>query len=177
MSGTGAFERKDMVAHLSSSDFDPSGIVAAFGVFYMFMLLIALAVWVFMVYVYWRIATKAGYPGGYSLLLLVPIANIVVMVMFAFRPWPIELRPRHCARSSGSTRPGRPASGSPPTAATALLPGPTRVDPRSPVPSRRRTAPATRRPASRERVGRESRARRRTPSVRPRAEGPGAGAQ
>lgn len=35
-----------------------------------------------------RILHKAGYSGWWSLLLMVPIANIVMMWVFAFADWP-----------------------------------------------------------------------------------------
>jgi hypothetical protein len=44
----------------------------------------------FSVYVYVRIARKAGYSGWWAAVLFVPVANLVVMVMFAFVEWPIE---------------------------------------------------------------------------------------
>jgi hypothetical protein len=36
----------------------------------------------------WRIASKAGYHGAWSLLLLVPIVNLIVIWVFAFARWP-----------------------------------------------------------------------------------------
>ncbi|MBB3222727.1 hypothetical protein [Pseudoduganella umbonata] len=38
----------------------------------------------------WRIAVKAGYPGFASLLMYIPLLNIVVLWMFAFMKWPVE---------------------------------------------------------------------------------------
>ena len=38
----------------------------------------------------WRIAKKAGYSGALSLLLLIPLVNIVVIWIFAFAKWPVE---------------------------------------------------------------------------------------
>lgn len=38
----------------------------------------------------WRIVRKAGYPGALSLLLLVPVLNIVMLWVFAFVRWPVE---------------------------------------------------------------------------------------
>jgi hypothetical protein len=42
----------------------------------------------------WRILTKAGYPGHLSLLLLVPIVNVMGLFLFAFAEWPLERRAR-----------------------------------------------------------------------------------
>jgi hypothetical protein len=38
----------------------------------------------------WRITAKAGFPGALSLLLLIPLLNIVLIWIFAFSRWPIE---------------------------------------------------------------------------------------
>lgn len=38
----------------------------------------------------WRIVSKAGFPGVLSLLLLVPVLNIVMLWVFAFVRWPVE---------------------------------------------------------------------------------------
>jgi hypothetical protein len=38
----------------------------------------------------WRIAVKAGYPGAASLLMYIPLLNIVVLWVFAFMKWPVE---------------------------------------------------------------------------------------
>ena len=35
---------------------------------------------------------KAGYSGPLSLLMLIPLANFVVLLIFAFTKWPIEQR-------------------------------------------------------------------------------------
>ena len=51
--------------------------------------LISLVVIVFFVIVYWRIFSKAGYSGALSLLMFVPIANIIVLCVLAFAEWPI----------------------------------------------------------------------------------------
>ena len=40
----------------------------------------------------WRIASKAGFPGALSLLLLSPLVNIVMVWVFAFIRWPVEQR-------------------------------------------------------------------------------------
>ena len=40
----------------------------------------------------WRIAAKAGFPGALSLLLVIPLLNIVLIWVFAFMKWPVEKR-------------------------------------------------------------------------------------
>ena len=44
---------------------------------------------IFAVIIYWRIFAKAGYSGALSLLMFVPIANIVMLCVLAFAEWPI----------------------------------------------------------------------------------------
>ncbi|WP_284501694.1 hypothetical protein, partial [Actinotalea sp. C106] len=53
-------------------------------------LLFMLAIIAFGIYCYMRVAGKAGFPSWYGILALVPIANIVVLIMFVFTEWPIE---------------------------------------------------------------------------------------
>jgi hypothetical protein len=38
----------------------------------------------------WKIVSKAGYNGAWSLLLLIPLVNIIMTYVFAFNIWPIE---------------------------------------------------------------------------------------
>ena len=37
---------------------------------------------------FWRICSKAGYPGGLSLLILIPLVNLVFLYFLAFSRWP-----------------------------------------------------------------------------------------
>ena len=84
--------------------------LAMFGVFWLIWLLVICAVVVLTVVAYWRIATKAGYNGVLSLLMLVPLANIILLIYFAFTDWPIE---QELQRLRG---------GSPPAPGTAVIP-------------------------------------------------------
>lgn len=36
----------------------------------------------------WRIFSKAGFSGWLSLLMLVPLVNLIVLYVIAFSPWP-----------------------------------------------------------------------------------------
>ena len=38
----------------------------------------------------WRICTKVGYSGWLSLLVCVPIANLLLLYFLAFAEWPLE---------------------------------------------------------------------------------------
>ena len=62
-----------------------------------------------------RIAVKAGYSGPLSLLLLIPGANLVILILFAFTEWPIE-RELAALRAGvgGFAPPGPPRGGYPP---------------------------------------------------------------
>jgi len=51
--------------------------------------IISLALVIFSILIYWKIFSKAGYNGAMSLLMLVPIANLVVICILAFGEWPI----------------------------------------------------------------------------------------
>ncbi len=63
------------------------GLVAGFSLIFFLMGLVATVI--FLV-ANWKIATKAGYQGVLSLLMLIPVVNLVIYLMFAFGEWPIE---------------------------------------------------------------------------------------
>lgn len=65
-----------------------AGIMAMVGAYFIF---IAIAL-ILGIVINWRIASKAGYSGALSLLMLIPIANFVILLVFAFSKWPIEQR-------------------------------------------------------------------------------------
>ena len=70
---------------------DPSAAMAhALGAFGAIIWICILAVMIFTVIVYWRIATKAGYSGALSLLMFIPLVNLVMLILFAFSEWPVE---------------------------------------------------------------------------------------
>jgi uncharacterized membrane protein YhaH (DUF805 family) len=60
-------------------------------------LLIGLAIFVFMLFCYGKIFSKAGYSGWLALLMLVPIVNIVLFIWFAFADWPTAKKARGAA--------------------------------------------------------------------------------
>ncbi len=63
---------------------------------------------IFAVIIYWRIFSKAGYSGALSLLMFVPIANIIVICVLAFGNWPIykELNYLRQQVAQGQRNPG-----------------------------------------------------------------------
>jgi hypothetical protein len=51
-------------------------------------ILIALAAFAFMIFLYWRIFSKAGMSPWLSLLLFVPFGSIIMQCILAFGEWP-----------------------------------------------------------------------------------------
>ena len=66
-----------------------SGVAGILGGAAIFITIFSLAVLVFTIIIYWRIVSKAGYNGAWSLLLFVPIVNLIMICIFAFGEWPI----------------------------------------------------------------------------------------
>lgn len=91
-------------------------IAAALTGFGLIIGLISLASIVFAVIIYWRIFSKAGYSGALSLLMFIPIANIVMLCILAFGEWPIyqELNALRQRVASMSAPPQQPYPGYPP---------------------------------------------------------------
>lgn len=53
--------------------------------------LLALIIWlVVFIIPTWRIVSKAGFAGAWSLISIVPLVNIVALWVFAFMRWPNE---------------------------------------------------------------------------------------
>jgi len=81
------------------------GAFAALGVFYIVVL-------IFFLVCYIRIISKAGYSGWWVLTLLIPLVNLVMIAVFAFKKWPIEERleaaERRQLRLSGTPTRGLP---------------------------------------------------------------------
>jgi hypothetical protein len=67
-----------------------------------------LLVGIFFIFVYWKIFSKAGFNGAMSLLLLVPIANLVVICMLAFGKWPVHEELERLRMSGGGVPPYQP---------------------------------------------------------------------
>jgi hypothetical protein len=58
------------------------------GVILFIVLAIAVPTVLLTVIPFWKICTKAGFPGVLSLLMLVPFGNIIVPFYIAFTEWP-----------------------------------------------------------------------------------------
>ena len=52
--------------------------------------LLGLAVWIVFLVAYIKIISKAGYSGWWVLIMFVPIVNIIMLLVFAFKEWPIQ---------------------------------------------------------------------------------------
>jgi len=51
--------------------------------------LIIMLIWVLVVVIpFWKITSKAGYSGWLSLLIIVPLVNVIYMYFIAFAKWP-----------------------------------------------------------------------------------------
>jgi hypothetical protein len=59
---------------------------ASFGIVFAIIGLVSI---IFAVIIWWRIFSKAGYNGALSLLMFIPIANLVMILILAFAEWPI----------------------------------------------------------------------------------------
>lgn len=68
-----------------------AGVAAVAAIFAVYAIVL-LALVVFVIWCYWKIAAKAGYNPALSLLMLVPLGNLIFLAIFAFGKWPIEER-------------------------------------------------------------------------------------
>jgi len=66
-------------------DFAPLVGVGLFAAIFGVVLLISVLVTVLP---FWKICSKAGFPGALSLLMLVPVANLILPFYIAFAEWP-----------------------------------------------------------------------------------------
>jgi len=53
-------------------------------------LIVIVVIGILVVVPFWKIFTKAGYSGGWSLLMLIPVISIVILFYLAFAEWPIQ---------------------------------------------------------------------------------------
>ncbi len=81
-----------------SGRYFPAALGAGFSVFFLLFALVAIA---FTIYCYWRVAEKCGYPGVWSLWMLVPVANIVVQLLWVFSEWPVEAEVKRLRATHG----------------------------------------------------------------------------
>jgi len=69
------------------------------GIGLLVMLVIALGSMILGIIIWWKIFSKAGYSGALGLLMLVPIANLIMLLILAFGTWPIHRELAHLKQS------------------------------------------------------------------------------
>lgn len=76
------------------ADDNTNAAAGIFGAFAVLWILLAIGLIVLSLVINWKIAEKAGFPGVASLLMLIPLVNLIVLCYFAFTEWPVtrELR-------------------------------------------------------------------------------------
>lgn len=86
-------------------NYNTTSVGAYFAGAFLFSLIIGLIALIFAIIIYWRIFSKAGYSGARSLLMLIPVVNLIIIIMFAFSEWPIQ-RELNQLRQTAGGRPG-----------------------------------------------------------------------
>jgi uncharacterized membrane protein YhaH (DUF805 family) len=77
---------------------DPTAMLQAMAPYFAVFAIVGIAIFAFMIFIQWKIFSKAGHPGALALLnllLLIPLINIIgclvmliVWIWFAFSDWP-----------------------------------------------------------------------------------------
>ena len=52
------------------------------------VLVFSIFIYILPVIAFWKICSKAGFPGALGLLMIIPIANIILLLYLAFAEWP-----------------------------------------------------------------------------------------
>jgi uncharacterized membrane protein YhaH (DUF805 family) len=65
---------------------------AAAGTMMIVVGVVYLAMIILFIVAYWKIWSKAGFNGAWSLLMLVPLVNLIAFLYLAFAEWPIHKR-------------------------------------------------------------------------------------
>ena len=68
---------------------------AAAGTMMIVVGVVYLAMIILFIVAYWKIWSKAGFNGAWSLLMLVPLVNLIAFLYLAFAEWPIHKRLRN----------------------------------------------------------------------------------
>ncbi|HJQ03479.1 MAG TPA: DUF805 domain-containing protein [Jatrophihabitans sp.] len=86
---------------MNSSD-SSSGLETGLGILIViYAVILIVAVWAYV-----RIIRRAGYSGWWILIGLVPVVNVVMFFVFAFKEWPIQRELAHLRAQVGGGRPG-----------------------------------------------------------------------
>ncbi len=59
------------------------------------IVLVFIVPYVLIIYGGWNGVRRAGYKGAWSLILLLPLLNIIMLYVFAFATWPVERQQRN----------------------------------------------------------------------------------
>jgi hypothetical protein len=74
----------------ANGDAGTNALAGAFAAFGLVWILVCIGAFILGLIINWKIAEKAGFSGVASLLMLIPLVNIIVLLYFAFTEWPIE---------------------------------------------------------------------------------------
>lgn len=56
--------------------------------------LFAVSMLLFKIFLWWRVFSKTGYNGAFSLLILAPFGTLIMLCVLAFSQWPISKQPK-----------------------------------------------------------------------------------
>ena len=59
-------------------------------IFFSIFGVIFFGVFLFKIFLWWRIFSKAGYSGAFSLLILAPFGVLIMLCVLAFSDWPVK---------------------------------------------------------------------------------------
>jgi hypothetical protein len=130
-----------------TTTYDGQAFLAALGTYFACIAVFVIAVIALQIVAYWKILTKAGYNGAWSLLLLIPgingFASIGILLFLAFSEWP-AMRPAYAPTYAPPYVPP-PTYGPPPTPQPGYAPPPSPMAEQpapAPFPSAPPAAPA-----------------------------------
>jgi hypothetical protein len=94
-----------LVAIFADNNTDMSnGVAGALAAFSVVWILLCIGLIVLSLVINWKIADQAGYSGVASLLMLIPVVNLIVVIYFAFTEWPVTRALREARGSSVAPR-------------------------------------------------------------------------
>ena len=76
-------------AGLSCADVGPLVALPFVIVFFAIGGLFCVAAILFKIFLWWRVFSKAGYSGAFSMLILAPFGTLIMLCILAFSEWPI----------------------------------------------------------------------------------------
>ena len=95
-----------LLAQYSDNSHLGAGAIAAVAAIWLVFAIIGLLFFVLVVYCYYRIAERAGYNPWIALLAIVPGANLILLLIFAFSEWPIQRELAALRAQPGGMGPG-----------------------------------------------------------------------